>query len=38
METFSLEQLKAQKILEILTNIIQKSVVKNKDKGDEENE
>lgn len=38
MNTVSLEQIKAQEILEILSNIVQKSIIKNKEKGDEENE
>ena len=38
MNTVSLEQVKAQEILEILSNIVQKSIVKNKNKGDEDNE
>lgn len=38
MNTVSLEQVKAQEILEILSDIIQKSIMKNKDKGGKENE
>lgn len=38
MDTVSLEQVKAQEIVEILSNIIQKSILKNENKGDRENE
>lgn len=38
METVTVEQIKAQEILEILSNIIQKATVKNKGKGDEKDE
>ncbi len=38
MDNVSLEQIKAQKIVEILSNIIQKSILKNENKGDRENE
>lgn len=38
MDTVSLEQIKAQEIVEILSNIIQKSILKNENKGDRENE
>lgn len=38
MDTVTLEQIKAQEIVEILSNIIQKSISKNGSKGDRENE
>ena len=38
MEGISLEQIKAQEIVEILSNIIQKSIIQSKNKGEKENE
>ncbi|CEQ16303.1 Uncharacterised protein [[Clostridium] sordellii] len=38
MDTVSLDQIKAQEILEILSTIIQKSIVKKENKGDKEND
>lgn len=38
MEGISLEQIKAQEIVEILSNIIQKSIIQSKNKGENENE
>lgn len=38
MDNGSLEQIKAQEIVDILSNIIQKSILKNENKGDRENE
>lgn len=36
MEGISLEQIKAQEIVEILSNIIQKSIIKNKGENEHE--
>ena len=38
MEGISLEQIKAQEIVEILSDIIQKSIIQSKNKGENENE
>lgn len=38
MESISLEQIKAQEIVEILSDIIQKSIIQIKNKGENENE
>ncbi len=38
MDNSSLEQIKAQEIVDILSNIIQKSILKSENKGDRENE
>lgn len=38
MEGISLEQIKAQEIVEILSDIIQKSIIQSKNKGDNEHE
>ncbi len=38
MEGISLEQIKAQEIVEILSDIIQKSIIQSKNKGECENE
>lgn len=38
MEGISLEQIKSQEIVEILSGIIQKSIIQSKNKGENENE
>ena len=38
MDSISLEQIKAQEIVEILSDIIQKSIIQSKNKGENENE
>ena len=38
MDSINLEQIKAQEVIEILGNIIQKSIIKTKSKGENETE